>query len=246
MITLAIILLMLIVPVVFAGIFFSTAYLYIIIFLVTAGVTLLAIYIPHWRETARIVKNQKEINAKVESKLKEINFNPQKIFYINDYASASKDLAEYAYKKIIVVNQSQKKICLIDYSSGKMFIVGFEEILNYEVYENGSTVVSGGAAGAFGIVGFDSVSTKTSSQLKLIIRLNRYDVPQVTYDLISGTIFERGVERSSPTYTACLKSLQEVVSFLEIIKNENNKKQKDKEVASLVESIKNGTLKDEN
>lgn len=60
--------------------------------------------------------------------------------------------------------------------------------------------------------------------LKLIIRLNNYDNPQLVYNIISNTTFNIGINKSSHIYKQCIETLQEVVSFLEVVKNDNIKK----------------------
>ncbi len=61
-------------------------------------------------------------------------------------------------------------------------------------------------------------------ELKLIIRLNKYDTSQICYEIIFNTSFNMGINKSSSTYKQCINTLQEVVSFLEVVKNENMKK----------------------
>ena len=57
--------------------------------------------------------------------------------------------------------------------------------------------------------------------LKLIIRLNSYENAQIVYNIISNTTFNAGLNKSTSQYKSCISSLQEVVSFLEVVKNEN-------------------------
>ena len=57
--------------------------------------------------------------------------------------------------------------------------------------------------------------------LKLIIMLNSYKNAQIVYNIISNTTFNTGLNKSTSQYKSCICSLQEVVSFLEVVKNEN-------------------------
>ena len=58
-------------------------------------------------------------------------------------------------------------------------------------------------------------------ELKLIIRLKRYDISQVCYEIISNTVLNTGINKSTQPYKQCISTLQEVVSLLEVIKHEN-------------------------
>ena len=57
--------------------------------------------------------------------------------------------------------------------------------------------------------------------LKIIIRLNSYENAQIVYNIISNTTFNTGLNKSTSQYKSCISSLQEVVSFLEVVRNEN-------------------------
>lgn len=175
----------------------------------------------HQSKTSSIIKAQEEINNKANKFLQENNFNQSKAFCLNDNVTYNKD---DSYKKYISIDNENRKICLIDYSQDKLLIVGFEEILNYEIYENGSQQTFGGNAYGFWSGLFGAETNGMCKELKLIIRLKRYDVSQVCYEIISDTCFNAGINKSSAIYKECISTLQEVVSFLEVIKNENAKK----------------------
>lgn len=164
-------------------------------------------------------KNQSTTNIKVLKWLDENNFKISKKFYINDYFTYEQPEDE---KKFVAIDNDNKQICLIDYKRASMLIVKFSEILNYEIYENGTNVTTGGNVGGFGAGIFGAETNVVCKELKLIIRLKRYDTSQVCYDIVYNTNFNIGIEKSSPIYTQCISSLQELVSFLEVLKNENS------------------------
>ena len=60
--------------------------------------------------------------------------------------------------------------------------------------------------------------------LKLIIRLKKLEKPQIVYNLIQKTFMNFGLIKTSDCYRQTIKTMQEVVSFLEVIKNENCQK----------------------
>lgn len=175
----------------------------------------------HQSKVSSVIKTQKEINNKANKQLQGGDFKQTKVFYVNDYITYNKD---DSCKKIISIDNENKKICLIDYSQEKLIIVGFEEILNYEIYENGSQQTFGGGAYGFWTGLFGAETNGMCKELKLIIRLKRYDVSQVCYKIIFDTSFNAGINKSSPIYQQCISTLQEVVSFLEVVKNENAEK----------------------
>lgn len=170
---------------------------------------------------SNIRKRQKEINNKANQYIQNTEFRQSKVFYLNDYATYNQD--NYC-KKFIAVDSDNREICLINYFKGSLLIVGFDEILNYEIYENGSQQTVGGTVNGFWSGIFAAETTGNCKELKLIIRLNRYDISQICYEIIFNTSFNVGVSKSSQIYKQCINSLQEVVSFLEVVKNENMEK----------------------
>ena len=190
-----------------------------LVFVVVFLGTLLIILAVHQSAISNSRKNQEEINSKAKNSIESSNFKTTKIFYLNDYATYNQS---NNCKKFIAVDNDNKQICLIDYEKGSMLIVEFNEILNYEVYENGSNATTGGSISGFWSGIFGAETNGMCKDLKLIIRLKRYDTSQVSYEIISNTSFNMGINKSTQPYKQCISTLQEVVSFLEVIKNENN------------------------
>lgn len=170
---------------------------------------------------SRIREEQEEINDKAKKLIQDTKFKQTKILFLNDYATLNQD---ESCKKFISIDSENKKICLIDYSKESLVIVGFDEVLNYEIYENGSQQTVGGNVNGIWAGLFEAETTGMCKELKLIIRLNRYDISQVCYEIISNTSFNMGVNKSSNVYKQCIDTLQETVSFLEVVKNKNMKK----------------------
>lgn len=117
--------------------------------------------------------------------------------------------------------------CFI-YVIGKEYsnIIQFKDIINYEVYEDGNSVVKGSAGRAliggtfFGLTGAiigSSGKRKVSnycSSLKLLIRINDIDNPQIEITFINSQ-----VEKDSFIYKNSIKSLQEISSYFEYMIN---------------------------
>ena len=163
-----------------------------------------------------VCKSQENINNQIKQNLKD--FNVSKEFHLSDNFTFMKPNSN---KKIIAVDSENEKILLVDYEKCKMIIVSFKEILNYEIYENGSHITTGIGAGGGYLGVFGAETSGNCKDLRLIIRLDRVDNSQVCYDLISDTLLNTGISKSSKPYQECVKSMQEVVSFLEVVKNRN-------------------------
>ncbi len=196
-------------------------YFWLIFIVVGCGVCIVMLIV-HQQGASNNAKDQEELNQKVKEVLKSKNFNTTKCFCLTDCTTCNK---EDDYKKLIAVDADAKKICLIDYKTENVFIVDFDEILNYEIYENGSNATLGGNVGGFFGGIFGAETNGMCKELKLIIRLNKYDISHIDYEIVFDTLFNLGENKSNERYKQCVASLQEVVSFLEVVKNENaNKK----------------------
>ena len=196
-----------------------------IVFLVVLIIFIFIFGLSSYFNSSNICNMQFEINNQVFKLLKEKNFNISKTFYIDGYGTYNKS---NDYKKMVVLDNENKEVCFVNYEYGTLVKVNFNEILNYEIYENGSSVTTGGNIGGFFGGIFAAETNGMVKELKLIIRLKRYDMSQVTYDLISKTTFNIGINKSNEIYKNCISSLQEVVSFLEVVKNENSTNSRDK------------------
>lgn len=166
-------------------------------------------------------ERQKEINDKVCEKLQNDGFQMTKVFYMSDNTT---DKQINIYKKMIVLDEINKKICLINYDEGEMSIIGVDEILGYEIYENGGQMTTGAAISGWWAGIFSADTQGKCHDLKLIIRLKKLEKPQIVYNLIQKTFMNFGLIKISDCYRQTIKTMQEVVSFLEVIKNENCQK----------------------
>lgn len=199
--------------------------IYWIVFLVVFVGTLLIILAVQQSNANSNRNKQQDINIKAKEYLSNSKFNASKIFYLNDNNTHDQS---NSYKKFIAVDNDNSKLCLVDYEKGNMLIVGFEEILNYKIYENGSNSTSGGNIGGLWGGIFAAETNGMYKDLKLIIRLKRYDTSQISYEIISNTAFNMGINKSTKPYKKCMSTLQEIVSFLEVLKSENSKNQAEK------------------
>ena len=77
----------------------------------------------------------------------------------------------------------------------------------------------GKAGGFFALFGAES--SAKCKELRLMIKLKRYDKSQVSYHIIKDTMLGAGIEEGCDCFKECISSMQEVVAFLEVIKEEN-------------------------
>ena len=186
--------------------------------IVSVGAAAVVYYYLWSAKRKKFLQKRAEINATLSQTVQSNGLNIDKVFVINDYQSFHKENAEL--KPQFLIDTAARKMIFVDYDKPLIAVVGFEEFLNYEIYENGSMAFSGGAVGGLLVGGFWGESTGKCTNLRLIIRLKRYDCPQMTYDVVTQTFMNWGITKTSPAYQTCVSSMQELASFFEILKNE--------------------------
>lgn len=159
----------------------------------------------------RFRKKRLAINQKLQAKVKEQNFNVTKIISIRDCRTFNSTDEEDKQK--IFVDADNKKLFLTDYSKEKFHTIDFADIVESEIYE--TSAISGGRRRR-------DINDYCNS-LKLIIKIDNIDMPQITYDIIFGT----KVDKESNMYRNLRVALQEVESFFDVLsadKKSNKKK----------------------
>ena len=172
----------------------------------------------------KILKKRASINRALPQTAEKYGLHIDKVFAIDDNQTFGKQNKEI--KPQFLIDTAAKKMMLVDYNKPLIVIMGFEEFLNYEIYENGSMVFSGGAMGGFLAGGFWAGGVGKCNNLRLIIRLKRYERPQMVYDIITKTPMNLGIVKTSKAYQTCVSSMQELASFFEILKNETAQQKK--------------------
>lgn len=156
-------------------------------------------------------------NQKIDEKLKKISFKLNKKYYLADNVTFKLDLPN---KQFIAINTEDKKICIIDYIQENMYILDFKEILDYEIYEYSNNQSSGAVIGGMGLGVWGGETHGNCKKLMFIIKIDNYEVPQVVYNVISDTLFNLGVDKSSKNFQDSVASIKEIASFIDVIKNE--------------------------
>lgn len=166
----------------------------------------------------KFLKRRAELNTEARRKASEAGLNIDKVFTVNDHLTFDKGNAEI--KPQFLIDGVSKKMVFVDYDKPLTVIADFDEFLNYEIYENGSMAFSGGAIGGAFAGGFWGNSVGKCNNLRLIVRLKRYECPQMTYDIIAKTPMNLGIVKTSKAYQKCVSSMQELASFFEVVKKE--------------------------
>ena len=193
-------------------------YIYFLIFALVFCISLIIFCCIFFYGRSKKANGQHDINLHAECELRRVDFNMSRKIILSDYATWNKG-AEY--KMFIGIDDKNKKLALVDYNLGSILVLKFDELLNYEVYENNSLQASAmGVGGFIGIMGAET--TGQVKDLRLIIRLKNMQKPQVCYDIVSSSI---GIVKTSGVYRECVKTLQEATSLLEVILNENKNNQ---------------------
>lgn len=194
--------------------------MFIIYFLVAWIIMLLLFFVPFIVHKIVYRNKQAKINRECINYLGEINFNIDNTICLCDSNTAN---SLDVYKKSIYIDNEKKKICLVNYEVGSWDILSFSDIVNYEIYDNNKQSTSG-AAYKWGKKGklttFDSVSIERCKDLRLLIRVKNCSTFQYSYEL-SRTFLNLGMNKAKKLYNLCISSMQEAVSFLEVITTEN-------------------------
>jgi len=151
--------------------------------------------------------------------LKDNNFIISKTYYLN--------------KSTAYLDEANKKLAIN--TNVNIKFIDFKDIINYEVYQDGSKTMSGGVGGAMigavlgsatGAIIGSSVGRKIkdfTERLELRIRINNIQNPDV-----SVTIINNQIKNDTPAYEFTMKKLREFLSLLEYILNQNKENKETK------------------
>ena len=182
-------------------------------------------------EDILFVEIQKEVAQSLRAQLLEerIKNNTGSDFIISKTIPVKSN--GFATQQILIDNVNKKFI----YQNGKTHskTYSFSDLINYEVYENGKSQVQGRAGSAliggafFGLGGLivgSSMSRNVNekcNQLKLIIRLNDFDCPEIVITYVNTV----DLDKNSWTYKNMKNNIQTVCSMLEYMLNEKTLEQ---------------------
>jgi hypothetical protein len=137
----------------------------------------------------------------------------------------SRDLPLCYGKNMLIDNVNKQFVLYINHNFSQVH--KYSEVINYEVYENGSSVVKGTAGEAliggafFGLAGMivgasaSKTITENCSSLQLAIRLNDINTPQILIEFMGST----PIDKTSDDYKKLKDNLKEACSVIEYILN---------------------------
>lgn len=190
----------------------------IVFFIMGAGFCV--VFLMADRKDKKRAEQQKAINETLPDKLRKANFTPTRTFYFCDKGTYKKS---DDFKQMLFVDSEHSKLGLVNYESGKLTTIDYSQILNYELYENGALQIDGAAIGGIGLGAFSAQTNQICKELRLIIRMNSVDNPHITYQIVaSKSIFNFGIGKNSIIYRTCFPTVQEVISLLQVILQQNN------------------------
>lgn len=195
------------------------------------------------RNKERVIRNILKIEAKG---LLENEKGPgeNKDFLIDKYINLY-DASHLSSARLLIDTKHKQ----FTYAVGKKYsdIIKFKDVLSYEIYEDGNSVVKGSAGRAliggafFGVTGAlvgSSGKREISNycqSLKLLIRINNIDQPLLEISFISGK-----TEKDGFTYKKCLNSLQQICAYFEYM---INNKTIEESAKTLNDSVKEKQIK---
>lgn len=169
-------------------------------------------------------KNEFSRNAEdivIDEYFKSINFSyTQKIHIV-----AVKGKWQY-----IFINSAGKQFKYLNLENDADVTVNFNDIVSYEIFEDGKEVVKGKAGEVllggllFGVTGMLVAQNtqreieKPITSLKLVIRLNNFSQPQIVINFIDNNL-DFNAENYKATVNAIYENLRLIYSNLEIIKH---------------------------
>jgi len=191
-----------------------------------------------WNKGKRYLETSKNIASNLD------NFIQKESFIVDKRITAGDG--------ILLIDSANKKWCAVSNKNAEPIIYDYNDLTEYEVYEDGNSIAKGRSGSAavgglfFGTTGaiMGSAGSKaiqnTCSIMQVRIRLNDLSNPEITISLIGGNSLNTEMKKDSSGYRNLLDSAKQMVSYLSYI--QNNGKEIKPEMQSVIES---GTTADE-
>ena len=191
---------------------------------------------------------KREVKQTIKKELEEDKFREE----FGDF-KIDKDIFVYSVTQLsrvrLLIDIDNKKFVFV---FGKKYskVYDFKNIINYEIYEDGNSVVKGSAGRAliggafFGVTGAligSSGKRKISNycqSLKLLVRINDIEQPLLEIPFINTKTQKDGI-----TYKNCLNSLQQICAYFEYMINNKTIEESAKTLNDSVEERRNTQTK---
>lgn len=180
------------------------------VFLCVSTILLGIAFWRNYRRTKKMIELSEVSRKKIEKIITDNNLTLSTIYelYCPLYLMHKMEV----YRQTVQVDKAQRKILFTNSLEDNFTIISFGNFLNYEIYEDGdksSTTIDWGN----GIKTSDF--SNYCNELKLIVRFKNSSSSQFEFNLVTSSI-----SKNSSEYKLIRKSLQSVVSFLEVLKAE--------------------------
>ncbi len=151
-----------------------------------------------------------------------------------------------AFKNIVRldIDTNKKLLGTYSYYENTSKIIKFNEVLDFEVFENGNSVVSsrtgsavvggllfGGLGAVAGASGSRTIS-ENCSNLKLKIYTNN-----IQYSVIMLDFLEKGISKSSALYEQLTEVINEMISLLKIAREHNRQEERKEDKKVIIENV---------
>lgn len=179
-----------------------------------------------------------------KDKKKKVNALENYIDFINrNGLNSSKKIA---FKNIVRldIDTNKKLLGTYSYYENTSKIIKFNEVLDFEIFENGNSVVSsrtgsavvggllfGGLGAVAGASGSRTIS-ENCSNLKLKIYTNN-----IQYSVIMLDFLEKGISKSSALYEQLTEVINEMISLLKIAREHNRQEERKEDKKVIIENV---------
>lgn len=151
-----------------------------------------------------------------------------------------------AFKNIVRldIDTNKKLLGTYSYYENTSKIIKFNEVLDFEIFENGNSVVSsrtgsavvggllfGGLGAVAGASGSRTIS-ENCSNLKLKIYTNN-----IQYSVIMLDFLEKGISKSSVLYEQLTEVINEMISLLKIAREHNRQEERKEDKKVIIENV---------
>lgn len=151
-----------------------------------------------------------------------------------------------AFKNIVRldIDTNKKLLGTYSYYENTSKIIKFNEVLDFEIFENGNSVVSsrtgsavvggllfGGLGAVAGASGSRTIN-ENCSNLKLKIYTNN-----IQYSVIMLDFLEKGISKSSALYEQLTEVINEMISLLKIAREHNRQEERKEDKKVIIENV---------
>ena len=151
-----------------------------------------------------------------------------------------------AFKNIVRldIDTNKKLLGTYSYYENTSKIIKFNEVLDFEIFENGNSVISsrtgsavvggllfGGLGAVAGASGSRTIS-ENCSNLKLKIYTNN-----IQYSVIMLDFLEKGISKSSALYEQLTEVINEMISLLKIAREHNRQEERKEDKKVIIENV---------